>query len=34
MKEAMEELNISKYKLQKYCNESIKDNNGNKWEFI
>lgn len=34
MKEAMEEFNMSRYKLQKYCNENVKDNNGNRWEFV
>lgn len=34
MKEAMKECNISRYKLQKFCNYGIKDENGNQWEFI
>lgn len=34
MKEAMKECNITRYKLQKYCNEKIEDDNGNTWEWI
>ena len=33
MKEVIEEYNIARYKLQKYCNEKVKDDNGNIWEW-
>lgn len=34
MKEAIKECNITRYKLQKYCKEKIKDDNGNIWEWM
>lgn len=34
MEKAMEEYNISRYKLQKYCKEGKLDENGNLWKFI
>lgn len=34
MTEAIKECNITRYKLQKYCNEKIKDDNGNTWEWM
>lgn len=34
MKDIINECNISRYKLQKYCKEEIKDENGNIWKFF